>query len=165
MHRQRLRIAIALIGVAHAGAALAWPSAPDAVAAAGCTNLDAILPLFTLDYQAAIQGVFDAYCTGCHEGDAPPAGLDLSPGVSWSQLVGRPSTGNPDLMRVVPDHPEASLLFEKVNCDLPAFGARMPFGAPALPDDLQALIADWIAAGAPPGATDTLFRGGFEPRG
>src|SRR5207342_201637 len=53
-------------------------------AASGCTNLDAVPVQFTIDYQSAIQGIFDNHCIECHEGKDPPAGLDLSAGVSWS---------------------------------------------------------------------------------
>lgn len=144
--------------------ALAWPTAW-AVQPSGCDSLDGEPPQFTIDYQAGIQGIFNTYCTGCHEGDFPPAGLDLGPGVSWGNLVGHASSQDAGLVRVVPNHPEQSLLFHKVNCATPDVGSRMPLGGGALPTELQALIYDWIAAGAPAGVTDTLFRGSFEPRG
>ena len=41
----------------------------------------------------------------------------------------------------------------------------MPDGFPALTADQQATIYDWIAAGAPVGTTDQIFRGTFDLRG
>ena len=73
----------------------------------------------------------------------------------------------PELTYVIPGHPERSLLFQKVNCDTPPEGTRMPFNnyAGGLSVEQQALIYDWIAAGAPVGTTDAIFRGTFDPRG
>ena len=137
----------------------------------GCTNLDAVPPQFTISYQAAIQGLFNNFngangCTDCHEPAAgPTGGLDLTAGVSWSNLVNHLSAQDISWFRVVPNHPEESLLFQKINCDDPGVGQRMPYGFPALTAEQQALIYDWIAGGAPFTTTDTIFRGGFETRG
>lgn len=151
-------------------ACIALPAAVAAIAAAddpsGCTNLDAVPIRYAIDYQAAIQGIFNDHCVECHSGAPPlPAGLDLSAGGSWSHLINVASSQNPAFIRVIPDDPYTSLLFLKVNCDTPGVGQRMPFGGPPLDDDLQALILDWIAEGAPSTSTDGIFRSGFEMRG
>jgi hypothetical protein len=146
-----------------------WPVR--AVTPSGCTNLDAIPPQFTISYQAAIQGLFNNFngangCTDCHEPSAgPTGGLDLTGGVSWSNLVYQLSAQDSMLTRVIPNNPDASLLFQKINCDTPGIGQRMPYGFPPLSPEQQALIYDWIAGGAPFTTTDTIFRGGFETRG
>lgn len=135
-------------------------------AASGCTNLDAVPVQFTIDYQSAIQGIFDNHCIECHSGDPPlPADLDLSAGGSWSHVFNVLSSQDPAFTRVVPNHPDQSLLFLKVNCDTPGVGQRMPFGGDPLQPEEQALIFDWIAAGAPSATTDVIFNGGFEVRG
>lgn len=134
-------------------------------AASGCTNLDVVPIQFTIDYQSAIQGIFNNYCVECHEGKDPPGGLDLSAGGSWSHLIHVPSSQNGTFIRVVPDQPLASLLFLKINCDNPGVGQRMPYNRDALQPEDQALIFDWIAAGAPSTTTDIVFSGGFEVRG
>ncbi|MEO7874515.1 MAG: hypothetical protein ABIR62_00170 [Dokdonella sp.] len=131
----------------------------------GCTNLDAIPIQFTIDFQSAIQGVFDNHCIECHEGKDPPAGLDLSAGGSWSHLIGIPSSQDAAFIRVMPDQPLASLLFLKVNCDIPGVGHRMPLNRDPLLEEEQALMLDWIRQGAPSATTDTIFRGEFEIRG
>jgi hypothetical protein len=132
----------------------------------GCSNLDAVPVQFTIDYQSAIQGIFDNHCIECHAGKPPlPADLDLGAGGSWSHLINVSSAQDPSFTRVVPNRPELSLLFLKVNCDTPGLGHRMPFGAVPLQPEEQALILDWIAGGAPSSVTDTIFRGGFEIRG
>jgi hypothetical protein len=157
---QALRNAVFLIGAcAIPGAGICAPMAE------GCANLDAIPIQFTIDYQSAIQGIFDNHCIECHEGKQPPAGLDLSAGGSWSHLIGVPSSQDGTFTRVIPDRPELSLLFLKVNCDTPGVGHRMPLGRDPLLEEEQALILDWISEGAPSSTTDTIFRGEFEVRG
>jgi hypothetical protein len=58
-----------------------------------------------------------------------------------------------------------SLLFTKLNCESVDVGVRMPRDRPAIPLVEQALVHDWILAGAPEGADDTIFRALFEIRG
>lgn len=145
-------------------------------APSGCTDISSVPPMYSgIQYGAAIQGLFNDFgagaCTDCHTsngGTMTPAGhLDLDNGVSYLHLVGVPSYEDAALFYVVPNHPEQSLLFQKINCDTPAIGVRMPFGFPSdtLNPDQQALIYDWIAEGAPVGTTDGVFRNGFDPRG
>lgn len=134
-------------------------SGPDA---SGCTNIDAVPVRFTIDFQSAIQGIFDNHCIECHSGDPPlPGDLDLSAGGSWSHVFEVQSSQNPSFVRVVPNRPSRSLLFLKVNCGTPGVGMRMPLGRAPLSDDEQALVSDWIAGGAPSTVTDTVFRNGF----
>jgi hypothetical protein len=57
------------------------------------------------------------------------------------------------------------LLFQKVNCDPPDVGDRVPLGYGDLSPEQQALIYDWIAEGAPSGTTDDIFHNDFDPRG
>jgi hypothetical protein len=159
-----------------AGIALATMSAHmHAGAPVGCTRIADIPPNYAITYGAAIQGLFDDYatnggtagCIDCHEPPAPTGGLDLTSGVSWGHLVGVPSMEDPGILYVVPGRPEESLLFRKVNCEEPGVGARMPldgYGGGLTPEQ-QALIYDWIAAGAPAGASEGLFRNGFDTRG
>lgn len=159
---RRAQVAVALaIAMALPGAGRAW-SVSDA---SGCTSLDAVPIQYTIDYQSAIQGIFDAHCIACHSGDLPPADLDLGAGGSWSHLFNVPSSQDAQVLRVVPNHPERSLLFLKVNCDAPGIGQRMPFGELPLDASEQALILDWISAGAPSSVTDAIFRNGLEMRG
>lgn len=143
----------------------------------GCTRIADVPVTYTMTYGAAVQGLFDDFansggsagCVDCHFTPPPePSGaLDLSPGVSWSHLVNVASPNAPDLVYVVPGRPEQSLLFRKINCDMPGLGLRMPlfdYGG-GLSAEQQALIYDWIAAGALPGTSEGLFRNGFDRRG
>jgi hypothetical protein len=149
----------------------------------GCTSIENVPPVYSgIEYGAAIQGIFDNFlnnggmagCADCHTsngGTMTPAGhLDLDDGVSYQHLVGVPSYQDANVFYVVPNHPEQSLLFQKVNCDVPAAGVRMPYqgypdGTTVLSADQQALIYDWIAEGAPVGTTDGVFRDTFDRRG
>jgi hypothetical protein len=142
----------------------------------GCTSIYDVAPIYGgIQYGAVVQGMFDDFdgmgsgCTMCHFTPPPtPSGnLELSDGVSWYNLVNVASDEDPSLTYVVPGHPEQSLLFQKINCDSPAVGSRMPYGFPTgtLSAEQQALIWDWIAAGAPVSITDGVFRNGFDFRG
>lgn len=151
-----------------------WAAAVDTFdAASECDSLDSVPITFyssQIEYQSGIQGIFDNYCISCHtngeDGDQMPSGgLSLDPGVSWANIVNRHSSGKPSLYRVVPNHPELSVLFHKVNCMVPDVGSRMPFGRLPLSLDEQAILSDWIMAGAPVGQTDVIFLSTFGPRG
>ena len=147
----------------------------------GCTAIDYIPVNYSIEYSAAIQGLFNnfsnnsisAACISCHTtnmGMQTASGnldLDSGDGSSYGNLVNVPSDEDPDILYVVPKHPEQSLLFQKVNCDNPAVGVRMPYGFPpgTLTPQQQAVIYDWIAAGAPIDTTDGIFRGNFDIRG
>lgn len=98
------------------------------------------------------QNVLTPNCTGCHAGAAAPAGLRLDAASSYALLVGVASAQAPGLQRVNPGNPDASYLVQKLE-GRAAVGARMPFGGPFLEDSTIAVIRQWIAAGAPRGAT------------
>lgn len=145
-------------------------------APSGCTNIQNIPVSYNIGYGAAIQGIFtdfsgmSAGCVDCHfspDMGIPSGHLDLTPGPSWANLVNAASFDDPTQTYVIPNHPEQSLLFRKVNCDDPGEKARMPldnyFGG--LTPEQQALIYDWIAEGAPVGNTNAIFRNGFDIRG
>jgi hypothetical protein len=169
MRTIRLRGSCLLAVILMSGTVGAASSAPwaEVRAADMCDSIDAVPVTFTVSYQSAIQGIFNANCVACHTNTAdspPPADLSLDPGLSWSQIVNHSSSQDVSLTRVVPNRPDISLLYHKVNCALPDIGARMPYGGPYLSVEDQALIHDWIAGGAPPDTTDTIFRSGFEIR-
>jgi hypothetical protein len=167
---------VALAACASAIAALAVSNSAASQAPSGCTSIKDVPPVYGgIQYGAVIQGLFDDFngmgsgCTMCHFTPPPtPSGnLDLSDGFSWHNLVNVASNEDASLAYVVPGHPEQSLLFQKINCDSPAVGDRMPFGFPSdtLSLEQQGLVWDWIAAGAPVGITDGVFRNGFDLRG
>jgi len=165
------------------GLALSLP-VRSGVAPSGCTPIDYLPTAYSgIQFGAAIEGMFVNFngigngCADCHTtagGTQTPSGnLDLDPQDSPSpyvNLINVPSDGDPSLIYVVPNHPEQSLLFQKVNCDTPGTGVRMPYqgypdGMTTLTPYQQALIYDWIAEGAPAGTTDGIFRGTFDIRG
>jgi hypothetical protein len=174
---QRRECAVAALAFASAAAtALVTRSQAGAVAPSGCTDIQDVPVTYAIEYGAAIQGLFDNFngmnngCVDCHfspDLGTPSGNLDLSAGVSWANLFNVPSAEDASLVYVVPGHPEQSLLFQKVNCDAPGVGARMPLGGygGGLSAEQQALIYDWIAEGATVATTDTIFRGTFDIRG
>lgn len=157
MHRILLPVLLSALPVSVASAG--GPS--------GCQDLSSIAPFTQFNYEAQFQAIWDTLtdpkdpdsglCTRCHPGNLGAGALGLGAGFSYVNLVGIPSGQDPELIRVIPGDPLASLLFEKVNCDTPSVGFRMPPGG-TMSVTQQAFIFDWIRLGAP------LSRLGFEDR-
>jgi len=119
-------------------------------AATGCANLDGIPLRFDVEWPEVWQRLnAEAGCgQNCHLGSAPAGDLDLSiERFAVLFLVGQPSSGGPELLRVEPGDPSRSLLLQKLNCDAPDVGMHMPPGG-AVSLELQALVHDWIRRGA-----------------
>ena len=137
----------------------------------GCTSIEDIPVTYGIEYGAAIQGIFNDFdgmgdgCIDCHVNPMPAGGLSLEGGISWGNLIKQSSSEDASLVYVVPKSPKKSLLFQKVNCDTPDVGDRMPLGFGTLSPEQQALLYDWIAEGAPSGTTDDIFYNDFDGRG
>lgn len=133
--------------------------------ASGCSDLSAQAPTPRIDYYTQIQPIWEIRCSNCHVnfGSSPSADLSLNEEDSWIQLVEMPSVQVPGRLRVQPGQAVASYLFEKINCDLPEAGERMPRGRTPIPLAEQALIRDWIQQGAREFTPPLLFGDGFEP--
>jgi hypothetical protein len=161
--------------MASALAGLAAHSESEVADPLSCTDISTIPVQNTLDYGAAIQtGIFHNFdgngngCDACHTTGGQSPDLDYLDAPSpYVNVVGVPSVDFDGQIYIVPNHPERSLLFKKINCDDSGFGPRMPlnnaFGG--LTAYQQALVYDWIAAGAPPVTTDVVFRATFDIRG
>jgi hypothetical protein len=102
-------------------------------------------------YANDIQPIWAASCSfvGCHVPPAPPLGLDLSPEVSYGNLVGLASRQDPSRQRIQAGNPAASYLIAKIEGT--AGNTQMPIGRPALPVPIRALLRDWVEQGAPRG--------------
>lgn len=98
-----------------------------------------------------VQPIFTARCalSGCHDSATRRAGLDLSEGNAYVNLVNVNSSQDARWKRVVPGSPQESLLYLKVSQDSPPVGGRMPPPPrSALTADQQDKIRDWILQGA-----------------
>lgn len=132
-----------------------------------CDDLSGIAA-FTQFRYTQFQSIFDALqnpkdplsglCSSCHPGEVGAGGLGLGDGVSYANLINVPSAQSNLILRVQPGSPIDSLLFQKINCNFPEIGGRMPSGGPNLSTTQQRLFSDWISFGAP------LSRLGFEDR-
>lgn len=134
-----------------------------------CTDLRGLPVTARVDWQTQVKPLFDEFfptgrCTSCHNPGQFDGQLDLtSQDIDAIYKLVPPGY-------VVPGDPQASLLFDKVNCDDPGSGGlRMPFLQNPLTPDQQALVFDWIAQGAlgdiegePPIPRTFLFRDGAE---
>ena len=163
MNRSLLAILLLPFALAIGAGARAAGAAQDP---SECDSIEDIPMRYDIDYQLDVQPIFDQHCANCHveSGGAPSAGMELDDGVSWFQLVGVPSSQDASLTRVIPGNAAWSLLFQKVNCYVPAIGSRMPFERPELSVEDQATIHDWIVLGASSGTSEVIFLGGFEAR-
>src|ERR1700722_3289371 len=90
-------------------------------------------------FRDQIKPLLETNCMKCHSPQLKRSGLDLS---SREAMLRGGDTGPV----VVPGDASASILYKRVSH---AEQPGMPFGAPKLPDNTIAHIADWINAGAP----------------
>lgn len=162
---QRLCLSLLLLG------ALPAHAQPEAVTPCVADNISSVPPRFAIDYESQVQTLFIQRCTPCHTGGGTSGGLNLNPGVSYSNIYDNLANNTlPQLDLVEPGDPERSFLYKKINCtnlnSVPQtpYGLRMPRnGPPYLSINEQALLHDWIAAGAEQ-TPDRLGFAGFETR-
>ena len=89
-------------------------------------------------------------CTNCHNAVGSRFnGLDLSPAVSYSNLVNVASRVKAGAVRVIPGDPENSYLIHKLEGRSTIAGVRMPLGGPYLETGQILVIRRWIEIGAP----------------
>lgn len=91
--------------------------------------------------------VFNRGCVVHHGPSDAQAGLDLSEGRSFDNLVDVGST-QVGLDLVTPNDAENSYLIHKLDGRAGIVGARMPVGGPFLTDDQIDVIKQWINDGA-----------------
>lgn len=105
---------------------------------------------------AAVQSLFTSKCTtACHSGSSPAAGLDLSEGQAFKELVPAASTQDLNQLQVAPGDFAASYLYKKVIA-----GGAIASGTKRMPPDCSGdtclssaqidVLKAWITAGAPP---------------
>jgi hypothetical protein len=104
---------------------------------------------------AAVQSIFTSKCTSCHGGGSPAAGLDLSAGHAFSQLVPVKSAQVPSQFQVNPGDFSSSYVYQKVIAGgvIAAGTKRMPpdcSGDACLSSSQVDTLKTWIMAGAPP---------------
>jgi len=88
-------------------------------------------------------------CTNCHNPALNRGLLDLSPAVSYNNLVNVASRLRPGEVRVIPNDPNNSYLIHKLEGNVPITGVRMPLGGPYLESGQILVIRRWIETGAP----------------
>lgn len=159
---RRLAACVLLLGIA----------GPASAQLANCTPDDfSSVPIrFDVAFATEIQPIFQARCANCHINNSS-GGLSLAAASALANLVNAPSTNsNAGMPRVTPGNPLQSFLFRKLNCTNlntiagTPFGLRMPRNTTPITPAQQALLFDWIAAGAlaAPGTPEIISRLGFE---
>ena len=109
----------------------------------------------TVDYDADVQPLFDTHCVFCHGSSQPAAGLDLSAGQSYENLVDAASANYAPALRVAPGDPDESVLWNKL-ADTGEFGGVMPQGG-QIPQDRIEVITTWILELLPVSAQDETW--------
>src|SRR5215472_6653735 len=94
------------------------------------------------------DNVFTPICSTCHGGATPRAGLNLTAGQSFANLVGVASSQDGTLTRVIALDANNSLIIHKLEDATPPVGQRMPRGGPFLPQGTINVIRQWIKLGA-----------------
>src|SRR5439155_25075111 len=107
-----------------------------------------------VSFKADVQPIFTARCAipGCHTGDFPTQGLNLSEGRAYADIVSVMSTERLDLKLVDPRSTSTSYLWWKAGEAPPGqmiLGSPMPFLQAPLSPEQMATIRDWITEGAP----------------
>ena len=95
-------------------------------------------------YDSEIQPIWDANCTRCHGSSGD---LDLTQGVSYSNIVNVASKGYSGFMLVKPGDHMNSVMHQKIVGNA-AFGDRMPKNSTALSNSDENKIKKWIEEGA-----------------
>jgi len=145
-----------------------WPYRNTLVFGDGCDDLSGMPINYNVDFNTEILPLFSDYsCSSCHDGSDGGLNLSTNAGPPLLPLLGAVSfqTGT---AFVEPEFPELSYLLEKVNCQTPFSGVRMPATGAIMSLADQGLIYDWIYEGAlgefPPGLwyRDLIFRNNLE---
>jgi hypothetical protein len=105
-------------------------------------------PISDPSFSTDIQPIFNNNCAlgGCHNSTAQ-AGLILSQGVAYTNIVNVVSTQVPTLMRVLPSDAANSYLVKKIE-GTQSVGVRMPEGRSALNSVSIQNIKNWVNRGA-----------------
>jgi mono/diheme cytochrome c family protein len=102
----------------------------------------------------SVQPIFTANCatSSCHIGATAPAGMDLSQGQAYANIVNVASAELTTMLRVDPGQPDSSYLVHKIqgtHLTVGGIRARMPLNKPPLSDQDIARVRAWVSAGAP----------------
>ena len=103
--------------------------------------------------------ILDKYCTGCHSGSSPQAGLSWEVG-QYDTIVTGGWTSSTELLEIVPGSPETSYMYLKITDDDSISGSFMPATGTMLDQALIDVIRQWILDGAPLGVPEDATSGG-----
>jgi len=92
--------------------------------------------------------VFDVSCalSGCHSGAGAAAGMDLSSGLAFNNLVNVPSTSNTNFVRIQPGNSANSFIIKRLRNIGESSGIMPPSGK--LSENTIQLVETWINNGA-----------------
>ena len=114
------------------------PSSPSASTASNTVKTDP-------SYASDIQPIWTASCVGCH-GFGGDAGLNLSGGSSYANLVNVASTQDRTKMRILPGDATNSWMVMKIE-NRQTVGGKMPPSGSLTANQIQN-IKNWVTQGA-----------------
>ncbi len=108
-----------------------------------------------VSFATQVQAVFTGSCAfpgGCHAGDTPAMGMNLSAGQAYAAIVDVASGELPSMDRIEPGQPDLSYLIHKIQgtqVSVGGSGQRMPAGgAQPLDPAVIEMIRLWVTQGA-----------------
>jgi hypothetical protein len=104
-----------------------------------------------VSFATDVQPILTASCAkiGCHTGVLPDAGLDLTAGAAYAEIVGKDATQCSDTRLIVdPGKPDVSYIIDKVTAHGICGGKKKMPPLGTLSADKIQLISDWICGGA-----------------
>jgi hypothetical protein len=115
-----------------------------------CTQFQCVWPSAT--FARDVYPLFQSMgCPSCHQGSAPPAGLNLSSqSTAYAALVNVAASQCTSRKRVVPGSPGTSYVINKLTGSGMCSGQRMPRGRTPLTSTQIDLVRAWIGGGANP---------------
>ncbi|MDH5643102.1 MAG: Ig-like domain-containing protein [Gemmatimonadota bacterium] len=132
----------------------AGPGTANVIATYGTLADSSWVTVEAISYAAHVQPIFDANCAtaGCHVTATQPAGLDLSSGNSYADLVNVNSTqAGGGVRRVKANQSANSYVIHKLEgtqASVGGSGVQMPSGASPLAQETINVIKLWIDRGA-----------------
>jgi len=107
-----------------------------------------------ISFAGDVQPIFTNSCAfpgGCHAGVPPAAGMNLSAGQAYQNIVNVQSDDVASMDRITPGEPENSYLIHKIEgtqASVGGSGGRMPLSGCCLTDAQIDTIRAWVEAGA-----------------
>ena len=101
-----------------------------------------------VSFENDVQPIFNNNCVGCHAPGGPAQFLNLTTGVSYANLVNRPSAQDSSWLLVDPTDDSKSLLYQKMKGTATVGPNAVMPPAGMLANDVVDIVEQWLNEGA-----------------